>query len=237
MNRARIALVDDGMMFRHGLASALRGSSTVRIVGEASDGGEALELFRSTTVDAAVIELILPSVSGLSLAAELHHDRPACRVLALSTIDEPGIIADVLRAGACGYALKSQPVSEIVQALELVLAGSRYLPPSIPTADIEPELVRATSVLTRREREVFELLIRGHDVDAIARDLRISLRTTETHRQRILNKLSHRAVPLFQLFATRSGRSWPAKRPSAADTSSEPAADSASDARGATRRT
>ena len=203
MNRARIALVDDGMVFRHGLASALRGSPTVKIVGEASDGSEALELFRRTTVDAAVIELILPSVSGLSLAAELHHDRPACRVLALSTIDEPGIIADVLRAGACGYALKHQPVVEVVEALEAVLAGARYLPPSIPTARIEAELAGPESALTRRERDVFELLIRGHSICAIANLLAISLRTAETHRQRILNKLSHRAIPLFQLFSRR----------------------------------
>jgi two-component system response regulator NreC len=203
MHNARIALVDEAAVFRQGLAWALRGSPKTKVVAEASDGREALELFRRGRIDAAVVELILPSVSGLSITAELHHERPACRVLVLSTIDEPGIIADVLRAGACGYALKQQPVVEVVEALEVVLAGARYLPPSIPTARIEAELAGPESALTRRERDVFELLIRGHGISAVANRLAISLRTAETHRQRILNKLSHRAIPLFQLFGRR----------------------------------
>jgi DNA-binding NarL/FixJ family response regulator len=208
-NQARIGLIDDHPLFRRGLAAVLTQVTTISVVGEASNAEEALELFRTTPLDLAVVDILMPTVSGISLAAEIYELQPACRILGLSVIDEPGIVADMLRARASGYALKTQPVGEIIDAILHVLGGVRYLP---PTCHERPETVRVAgddgqphARLTKREREVFELLIRGHNNDDIAERLAIAQRTVETHRQRIVNKLSPHSVVQIQRLAARHG--------------------------------
>jgi len=140
VNKARIGLIDDHPLFRQGLAAVLRQSATFDVVGEASNAQEAIELVRNMRLDLAVVDILMPSVSGLSLTSELYELQPTCRVLGLSVIDEPGIIADMLRAHACGYALKTQPITQIVEAIEQVLGGIRYLPPTVSSDQIETEL-------------------------------------------------------------------------------------------------
>lgn len=124
-------------------------------------------------------------------------------------IDEPCIIADMLRARACGYALKTQPIAQIVEAIGHVVGGLRYLPPTVSADQIDTQLEGTTthpfSRLTRREREVFELLIRGHTNEEIAKRLFIARRTVETHRQRVMNKLSAHSVIQMQRLAARHG--------------------------------
>ena len=125
--------MDDHPLFREGLAVALGRESDLEIVGEAGDAVEAIALATRMELDVAVVDVLMPTVSGLGLASELFELQPNCRVLALSVIDEPCIIADMLRAHACGFALKNQPVAEIVDAIRQVLGGLRYLPPSSVT--------------------------------------------------------------------------------------------------------
>src|SRR5690242_1119320 len=129
--RARIVVVDDHPLFREGLVVALRAQSDLQVVGDAESAREALDLMARNDVDVAVIDMIMPTISGITLANELHERHPSCRVLGLSVISEPNLIADMLRAHACGFALKSQPVSEIIDAIRRVAAGLRYLPPSV----------------------------------------------------------------------------------------------------------
>jgi DNA-binding NarL/FixJ family response regulator len=207
--RVRIGLIDDHPLFRQGLAAVLSREPTFEVVGEASDAHEALELARRTTIDVAVVDILMPTISGISLTSELYELQPSCRVLALSVIDEPCIIADMLRARACGYALKTQPVAQIVEAIAQVTGGIRYLPPNVSTDQIEVQLAgtptQPFSRLTKREREVFELLIRGHTNDEIASRLFIARRTVETHRQRVMNKLSAHSVVQMQRLAARHG--------------------------------
>lgn len=208
-NAARVLLVDDHPLFREGLAAALRRESRLEVVGEAGTASEAIELAKSLPIDVAVVDVLMPSVSGLSLTSELFELRPECRVLGLSVIDEPGIIADMLRAHACGFALKTQPIAEIVDAIGQVFAGLRYLPPRVSRDAVEAELAgtvaRPLERLTKREREVFELLIRGFSNDEIAVQLYIARRTVETHRQRIMNKLSAHSIVQMQRLAARFG--------------------------------
>lgn len=202
-------VVDDHPLFRLGLTVALKKQGQHEVLGEASDVDEALALVRAHRVDVAIVDVLMPKQSGLSVASALHEECPSCRVLALSVIDDPGLIADMLRANAAGYAIKSQPLSEIFEAMDLVLAGVRYVPPSVPLDAIEAALAaRPTDPLqrlTRREREVFELLIRGYSNDEIARQLYIARRTVETHRQRVMNKLSAHSIPQMQRLAARWG--------------------------------
>jgi DNA-binding NarL/FixJ family response regulator len=202
-------VVDDHPLFRRGLVFALRSEPNFEVVGEAGSASEALELVERCDVDIAVIDILMPGVSGITLASELHERRPSCRVLGLSVIDEPGLIADMLRAHACGFALKTQPVPQIIEAIEQVLGGLRYLPPSVSRDAVQAELdrdeVRPLQRLTRREREIFELLIRGHTNDDIAKRLFIARRTVETHRHRIMNKLSTHSIVQMQRLAARYG--------------------------------
>jgi DNA-binding NarL/FixJ family response regulator len=135
--------------------------------------------------------------------------QPSCRVLGLSVIDDPGLIADMFRAKACGFASKTQEVSEIVDAIQQVLGGLRYLPPRISRDAVDAEILATPrhpmQRLTKREREVFELLIRGHSNDEVATRLYISRRTVETHRQRIMAKLSVHSLAQMQRVAARYG--------------------------------
>lgn len=181
----------------------------MEVVGQAGNATEALDLARRVEIDVAVVDILMPGTSGISLTSELYEIQPNCRVLGLSVIDEPGLIADMLRAHAWGYAMKIQPIGEIVEAINAVLAGVRYLPPSVARSAVDAELVesiaRPLERLTKREREIFELLIRGFSNDEIATRLVIARRTVETHRQRITNKLSAHSIAQLQRIAARHG--------------------------------
>lgn len=208
--KARVAIVDDHPLFRQGLAVALSHEADIEIVCEAGNADQAIDFAKRMTFDAAVVDILMPTTSGISLTSELFELQPQCRVLGLSVIDEPALIADMLRAHACGFAVKTQPIVEIVDALRQVLGGMRYLPPSISHDAIERDLAGARAQpfqrLTKREREVFELLIRGNSNDEIATKLFISRRTAETHRQRIMNKLSAHSIAEMQRLAAVHGQ-------------------------------
>lgn len=209
VSKACIAVVDDHPLFREGLVVALRRELDLDVIGEAGGAAGALELARRCELDLAVIDVLMPDMTGISLASELFAIQPRCKILGLSVIEEPGLIADMLRAHACGYALKTQPIAEIVEAIRQVLGGLRYLPPGVSGDAVDAELARTVldplQRLTRREREVFELLIRGHSNDEIATHLVISRRTVETHRLRIGKKLSVHSIAQLQRIAARHG--------------------------------
>ena len=207
--RSCIAIVDDHPLFRQGLVVALQREPDFDVIGEAGDATSALELAKRVELDVAVVDVLLPQMSGISLSSALFDLQPRCKILGLSVIDDPGLIADMLRAHACGFAIKTQPIAEIVDAIRLVLGGLRYLPPGVSRDVIDAELARTArdplQSLTRREREVFELIIRGYTNDEIATALFISRRTAETHRQRISKKLSAHSIAQLQRIAARHG--------------------------------
>lgn len=212
VRKAQVVLVDDHPVFRRGLAAVLREEPDLEIAGEAAAADEALAIARDRQIDLAVVDVLLPRISGVSLVAELRELQPGCKVLGLSVIDEPCVIADLLRAGACGHALKRQPPREIIDAIRQVLGGVRYLAPEVEAAHVDGELERGDGArdrpierLTRREREVFELLIRGYSNDEISSHLFISRRTVETHRQRITRKLATHSIVELQRVAARYG--------------------------------
>ncbi len=204
-----VALVDDHPLFRHGLAAVLRQEPDLDVVGEVGNARDAIAVATQFALDIAVVDVMMPSTTGIALAAQLFELCPRCRVLGLSMIDDPGLIADMLRAHACGFAVKSQSIADIVDAIRQVLGGVRYLPPGVSRTAIDAELVEAPARplgrMSKREREVFELLIRGSSNDEVAAHLFISRRTVESHRQHIMKKLSARSVLEMQRVAARSG--------------------------------
>ena len=205
----QVGIVDDHPLFRAGLAVAIQREEGFAVIGEAGDGVQARTLARSTVLDVVLLDVLLPKVTGISLAADILDAQPNCRILALSTVDEPVVIAGMLRAGSSGYALKSQGASEIVEAIRTVLGGVRYLPPNVSPTSIDDHLRvdpdRPFERLTPREREIFDLLIRGHSNDEISEMLFIARRTVETHRLRIMNKLSARSIIELIRLAARHG--------------------------------
>ncbi|HUS29745.1 MAG TPA: response regulator transcription factor [Kofleriaceae bacterium] len=207
--KSRAMLVDDHPLFRTGLAITLAKEPDLHVTADVGSAVEALEAMRASAIDIAVIDVLMPTTTGVSLAAELLELRPSCKILALSVLDEPMIIATMLRAGALGYALKTQPPNEITQAIRIVLSGARYLPPFVSHEAVlglvADTVERPMDRLTRREREVFDLLIRGHSNDEIATRLFISRRTVETHRQRITKKLATHSILDMIRLAARQG--------------------------------
>jgi len=196
--RSQILLVDDHPLFRAGLAMALAVEPDLQVIGEASTAEEAVRCVREQLVDLAVTDVLMPTTTGISLASHLIEVNPHLKILGLSVLDEPTIIASMLRAGAAGYALKTQAPEEVTAAIRAVLAGSRYISPRVSQPAVaalvgghgEQPLHR----LTRREREIFDLLIRGHSNDEIGCRLFIARRTVETHRQRIMKKLATHSI-------------------------------------------
>ena len=123
--KAKVAVVDDHPMFRQGLSAAIRSTPDSEVAGDAGNASDALVLVSTLVIDLVIVDILMPTMSGISLAAEIHERQPDCRILGLSVIDEPGLIADMLRAHASGYALKTQNVDEILDAIRQVLGGIR----------------------------------------------------------------------------------------------------------------
>jgi len=202
-----VLIVDDHPLFRAGLAQILSDCADFEVVGDAGSAEDAVAILKREPVDVVVLDVLIPSTSGVSLAAQLLDTRP-CTLLALSALDEPVMIAAMLRAGAAGYALKSQPPDEIVGAIRSVIRDGRYLPPGVPQQEVMSRVSNGDSALhrlTRREREIFDLLIHGHSNDDIGARLFIARRTVETHRHRIMKKLAtHSIIDMIRL-AARQG--------------------------------
>lgn len=207
VERARILLVDDHPSFCQGLALLCEREPDLEVVACAWTADEAISLIDRLVVDLVVIDVLLAGTDGVELARSLCARGPM-RIVGLSVIDEPMRIAQMLRAGASGFALKTQPVSEILTAMRDALAGTRYLAPSIREA-VEPLIIGAGQLplerLTQREREIFDLLARGLSNEAIAGQLHIAPRTVDTHRHNLMKKLDTHSIGQLVRLAAKWG--------------------------------
>jgi DNA-binding NarL/FixJ family response regulator len=204
----RTLLVDDHPLFRSGLRVVLERSLAVIVIGEADRASVALAIARDHVLDLAIVDVVVPESGGATLVRALRAIRPDCAILALSVLDEPLRVADMLRAGATGYALKSQAAEEIVSAVGEVLGGIRYLAPAIAIDAVDALIAAANfplDQLTGRERGVFELLVRGKSNAKVAALLAIAPSTVEAHRRHIMQKLQARSVVDLVRVALRHG--------------------------------
>jgi DNA-binding NarL/FixJ family response regulator len=210
----RIALVDDHRLFRDGVRSLLARNADLEVVAEASRADEAYSAIDETKPDVVLLDYFLPGVAGPTVAREILRRGEDNHILMLSMYLDEDRVAQALEAGALGYASKDQSAPELVEAIRAVARGDRYLAPPLSRALLEEYLrirrdgTRAATplgALTAREKEIFELAVRGLSNEAIAQHLTISKRTVETHRGRILRKLHvHSATELVR-FAARHG--------------------------------
>jgi DNA-binding NarL/FixJ family response regulator len=190
----RVLVVDDHAVVRAGLRLLLDAEEDIETVGEAGDAREALFEVRSSKPDVILMDVGLGAgKSGIEAAPDVLHEAPGAKVLMLSMQDDPRYVRESFAAGASGYVLKEAADSELVTAVRQVASGTRYVDPvlgaRIAAADAEAERAAEEDPLSDREREVLRLLALGHTNQEIAKTLFISVRTAETHRAHIMQKL------------------------------------------------
>jgi two-component system response regulator NreC len=189
----RVLLVDDHAVVRAGLRRVLEAEPDIEVVGEAGTARDAVLEARATKPDVILLDVVMPGESGVEVLPRLLKEAPGTKVLVLSMQDDPRYVREAFAAGASGYVLKEAADSEVVGAAREVAAGGRYLHPALGarviTAEEEARAVMEADPLSDREREVLRLLALGHTNQEIAKMLFISVRTTETHRAHIMQKL------------------------------------------------
>lgn len=206
-----ILLVDPHVIVREGLRALLASREDLIVVGEASDGDQALELVERLRPDLVILETHLPKVSGLEVVGRLAQDSDAPRVLVLSMHDSQLHVEQALRAGACGYMVKTGSAKELLHAVEMIRDGQTYVSSAVMEQVME-SMVRGRTAprtgfasLTPREREVLRLIAEGLSGKEIAAALGVSAKTIETHRSRIMEKLEIHKVSGLVRFAIREG--------------------------------
>ena len=208
-NMIRIVVVDDHALFRGGLCALFATTRDLKVVGEAGDARQARQVIEAEKPAVVTLDVSLPGTSGIAALADLRRHAAQARFLVVSMHDGHDVVAEALGAGASGYALKHQRGDEIMEAVRRVAAGQTYLAPLLPEALLDPlkraERAHPLASLSAREREIFDLVVRGFSTDAIAKQLFISAKTVETHRAHINKKLGlHSAAELVR-FAARYG--------------------------------
>jgi two-component system response regulator NreC len=189
----RILIVDDHAVVRSGLRLLLEAEDDLEPVGEAGTAREAVFQARALKPDVVLMDVVMPDQSGLDVVPTLLRERPETKVLVLSMQDDPQYVRQAFAAGASGYVLKEAADVEVVAAIREVARGGRYVHPELGARLVSAETAELRRVeedpLSDREREVLRLLALGHTNQEIASLLYISVRTAETHRAHIMQKL------------------------------------------------
>ena len=202
----RLFLVDDHPLVRDGLRARLGPLPGLEIVGEAGSAAEALAGIADTRPDLVLADVGLKGMSGIELASLLQDRQPDVRVLMLSMYDNPEYVQQALQAGARGYVLKDAPAAEIVAAIEAVSAGGTFLSSAVSQRLFANQQPRP--LLTPRESEILSALGRGDSSKQIARDLGLSVRTVEAHRQSIKRRLGLEGQSALIKYAVEHAREF-----------------------------
>lgn len=185
-DKIKVLLADDHAIVRMGLASLLGTKPDIKVVGEASNGEETVELAQRKSPDVVLMDLMMPHKNGVDATAELHERMPSVKVLILTTFGTSPEIADALAAGATGALMKSVAKTDLVSAIRRVAAGERVLSPEIEQMLEEDS---ATPALSPRQRNILESISRGLTNNEISAQLDISLGSVKTHIERIFAKI------------------------------------------------
>jgi len=189
----RVLVVDDHAVVRSGLRHVLDAEDDIETVGEAGSAEESIRAAGELAPDVVLMDVMLGDGSGLDATPEVLRVAPDAKVLILSMQDDPRYVREAFAAGACGYVLKEAADTDVVVAVREVAAGNRYVHPAlgakIAAADVTAAAKAESDPLSDREREVLRLLALGHTNQEIAKMLFISVRTAETHRAHVMQKL------------------------------------------------
>jgi len=205
-------LVDDHHIFREGLKSLLEQQRDIKVVAEAGQGREAVRLAGELCPDIVVMDVAMPDLNGIEATRQIIIANPQIKVIGLSMHSDHRYVMEMLKSGAAGYVLKESAFEELVQAIRNVRANQIFLSPKIAHMVIKDYVTRLKqgvrtvySLLSTREREVLQLLAEGKSTKDIALALDISIKTVETHRQQIMDKLDIHNIAELTKYAVKEG--------------------------------
>ena len=206
----RIMLVDDHALVREGVSRLLEAQSDMAVVGSFGDGREAVRFAAREEPDVAILDIAMPSVSGIDIARQLRHAAPDTQLLVLSMHSNPEYVRQALLAGALGYVAKESAGVVLVEAVRQVQAGQRYLSESLDAEALRRVLGDGVErdplePLSAREREVLRYTVEGRTIAETAQQLGLSPKSVETYRSRMMTKLGIEDLPALVKFAIRHG--------------------------------
>jgi two-component system response regulator NreC len=202
----RILIVDDHGVLRAGLRAFLNLEADLEVVGDATDGEEAIAQAARLQPDIVLLDMSMPGLSGIEVAYRLTHMYPKMRILMLTIHEDTSLLREAIQAGVSGYILKKAAETELTEAIHTVMSGNIYVHPAMTLALLDEQKPLARKhpevTITQRELDVLRLLVKGYTNRQIADELLLSIRTVETHRANLMNKLDlHSRVELVRYAA------------------------------------
>jgi two-component system nitrate/nitrite response regulator NarL len=188
MKKITLLIVDDHPMVLEGMKTLLSHIPSLEIMGTAANAFEAITFLKSNLVDVAVVDISLPDISGIELTTQIKKEFPEVKVLAMSTFKEQSYVTEMIKHGALGYLVKSASREEIEEAIRHVSQGELFLGSGVSTLNLQGEPNRDIPLISRREKEVLQLIVDGLTNPQIAEKLFISLHTVDSHRKNLLTK-------------------------------------------------
>lgn len=211
MKPTRVLVADDHTLVRAGIRALLESIDGVQVIAESGDGHETLDLIALHLPDVALLDIGMPGLNGLEVAKRVRQAAHRTRIIILSMHADPSYVTQALRAGAVGYLLKGASVEELPLAIKAVMRGETYLTPKVSRSVVDAflrdtgETADPLAGLTARQREILQLVAEGHSTKEIATRLDVSVKTVETHRARLMERLDIHDVAGLVRFAIRAG--------------------------------
>jgi two-component system response regulator NreC len=208
----KILIADDHQIVRQGLRFLLEKESDLKVVAEADNGRTTVRLARELNPGVIIMDVAMPELNGIEATRQIITESPATKVIALSMYADRRFVVNMLKAGASAYLLKDCAFEELIRAIRVVLAHKTYLSPGVTDIlvkdcqmGIPMNEISAFALLTPREREVLQLMSEGNSTAKIADRLHVSIKTVESHRQQLMQKLNLRSVAELTKYAIREG--------------------------------
>jgi DNA-binding NarL/FixJ family response regulator len=210
--KIRILLADDHQIMREGLKALLGRRSSIEVIAEAENGIEALSIARKERPDVIVMDIAMPDINGIEVTRQLKSELADIKIIALSMHSDRRFVSEILKAGASAYVLKHAAFEDLEKAIKAVMMDRTFLSADILEAVVNDYVSQLSSSeydayrqLSDRERQVLQLLAEGNSTKEIAFKLHVSVKTIESHRQNIMNKLGIRTLAGLTKFAVREG--------------------------------
>jgi DNA-binding NarL/FixJ family response regulator len=217
MNPIRVLLADDHTLVRVGIRGLLEKMAGIQVVAETGDGREALRLIEARRPDVVLMDITMPGLNGLEAAARVAKDFPNVRVIMLSVHANEEYVWQALRGGAAGYLVKAASPTELELAVTAVARGEMYLSPGVSKRVVQDYIRRVAGeagtldLLTPRQREILQMIAEGHTTKEVAARLNVSVKTVETHRAQLMERLDIHGVAGLVRYAIRVGLVSPDK--------------------------
>jgi DNA-binding NarL/FixJ family response regulator len=211
MNKIKVFIADDHKILRESLIILLSRDENIEVIGEAADGQEAFTKISSLRPDVAVLDISLPGLNGLDLAAKMQQEIPEVKVVILTMHKSEDFVARALFAGVKGYVLKENALEELIQSIRKVYDGGMFLSNTITELVVDSYMKEsqagvhdAAKTMSTREREILQLLAEGYNNKDVSEKLNLSIKTVETHRANIMRKMGFKNITELVLYAVRN---------------------------------